>query len=76
MPSLENTLAQIPGYGGYLAKRQQNQQAELGELQQASGLMGILKNIQAQQREQQFRSELAALGPDAPAEARLPLWAK
>ena len=68
MPSLENTLASIPGYGGYLAKRQQNQQAELGELQQASGLMGILKNIQAQQEQQQLKGVLAQAGGD-PAKA-------
>src|SRR3990167_7733804 len=69
-------LENIPGYGAYVQRRAQNQQQELGELQQASGLMGILKNIQAQQRDAQFRSELAGLGPDAPAEARLALGTK
>src|SRR3990167_5878499 len=69
-------LADIQGYGAYVQRRAQNQQQELGELQQASGLMGILKNIQAQQRDAQFRSELAALGSNAPAEARLALGAK
>src|SRR3990167_7626281 len=68
MPSLENTLASIPGYGGFLAKRQQNQEQELGELQQASGLMGILKNIQAQQQQEQLKGVLAKAGGD-PAKA-------
>src|SRR3990167_2791909 len=64
MPSLND----IPGYGAYIQRNAQNRQAELGDLQQASGLMGILKNIQAQQEQQQLKSVLAQAGGD-PAKA-------
>lgn len=72
MPS----LIDIPGYGAYIQRNAQNRQAELGDLQQSSGLMGILKNIQAQQREAQFRGELAGLGAEATPEQRLSVATK
>lgn len=61
MPSLMD----IPGYGVYIQRNAQNRQAEMGDLQQAGTLMGILKQQQATQREAAFRGELQALGPGA-----------
>ena len=66
----------VPGYGAYIQRNAQNRQAEMGDLQQAGTLMGILKQQQAAQREAAFRGELQALGPDAPPEQRLALGAK
>jgi hypothetical protein len=58
-------LADIPGLGAYYQRRQMNEQQPLQELKQAGGVMGLLSNLQKQQQEQAFRSELSALGPDA-----------
>ena len=76
MPSLESTLASIPGYGGYLAKGQYNQQREAGELQQAGALVGLHKHLQDQQREQAMRLELSALGSEATQEQLAAIGAK
>lgn len=59
--TLESTLANIPGLAGYLAQGQYNRQQETGDLTQMGTLLGLHKNIQAAQREQQFR---AGLRPD------------
>lgn len=71
MPSMNDVLASIPGYGAYLAKRQMNEQAGMQDLQQAGALQGILASVQQQEknrtelgREQAFRQEVAALGPN------------
>ena len=69
-------LSEIPGYGAYTQRRAQLQQQELGDLQQASGLMGILGKLQAQQKEQAFRQELSGLGPDATDAQRMGIAAK
>ena len=74
--SLEETLARIPGYSGYLAKQKYDQDRQLGELQQASGLAGMLDAIQKRQKEAQLRSELNALGPNPTQEARANVAAK
>lgn len=77
MASLEGVLAQIPGYGGYLAQRQQNEQAGAQELQQFGAVQGVLANLAAQQqkraelqRQEQYRAELAA-NPDKAQEIAL-----
>ena len=62
--SLEGVLANIHGYGGYLARGQYNQQREMGDIQQASGAMGILAKIQAAQTERATKEALAQSGGD------------
>lgn len=65
MPSLENVLASVPGLGGYLAKKQMNEQGAMQEIQQAGGLVGLQQKLQAAQREKALRDEMAGLGADA-----------
>lgn len=67
-------LADIPGYGAYIARRQMNEQAPLAELQQASGAMGLMAALEKRKREQQARQELQALG-EAPTQEALATWA-
>lgn len=69
--SLESVLANIPGYSGYLAKRQYNDQEDSNEIRQASGLMQIVQAAQNQQRAQmetgrneKLRAAISALPPD------------
>jgi len=69
-------LADIPGYGSYIQRRQQNEQKPLQELQQASGVMGLLSKMQAQRQEQAFRKEMLALGENATPEALAGVAAK
>src|SRR3990167_9556215 len=49
MPSLAS-LANIPGYGAYIAKRQMNEQQGMQDLQQASTLLWIKNAIEQQQK--------------------------
>jgi hypothetical protein len=63
-------LSSIPFYGAYQERAQQNALQPMQELQQASGVMGLMAAIQKQEQEkkavarrEQFRAELAALGP-------------
>lgn len=81
--SLESVLSRIPGIGGFEAARDQQQQAGMAELQQMGALQGILAQVEQQkakalanQREQQFRGELAALGPNATQEQLAAVSAK
>jgi hypothetical protein len=74
--TLEGVLAQIPGYAGYRAAEQFAQQRQMGELQQAGSLVALHQHIQEQQKEGQFRAELAALGPDATQEQLAQVAAK
>lgn len=60
MAGFESVLAQIPGYGGYLAKAQMNQQQGMNELSQMSGSMGILANIQKMQQQKQMTDLLSS----------------
>lgn len=64
MASLESVLAGIPGYGGYLAKRQLNQQEESQGLQQAVGLQGLLTRIQAQEEQKKLSAMMGQFGGD------------
>jgi hypothetical protein len=57
-------LADIPGYGAYVQRRQMNEQQPLAELQQASGAIGLLAKIQEAQQGQQMRELMAASGGD------------
>lgn len=54
---LSDVLARIPGLGGYLAQQQLNQQKGLGEMQQASGLMQLMQQVQAQETQKQAQQE-------------------
>lgn len=63
--SLEGALARVPGLAGFLGSQRFSQQQDLGNLQQANMLTGILARNQALQREQALRGALAQLPPDA-----------
>lgn len=64
MASLEGVLANIPGYGGYLAQRQMNEQGGMQDLQQFASVQGVLANLAAQQQKQALRKSLAESGGD------------
>lgn len=51
--------------GAYLSVRDRNQQAGLADLQGLIGQVGLASKLQGMERERQFRSDLAALGPNA-----------
>src|SRR3990167_6653416 len=59
------TLSEIPFYSQYQESKRQNEQRPLVELQQASGLMGLMSAMEKAKREQQFRGALGARGPNA-----------
>ena len=63
MPNL-NSLANIPGYGAFVSKRQMNEQAGIQDLQEQSLLMGLKQKMQAQQQEQQLQQSLSESGGD------------
>jgi hypothetical protein len=65
--TLESTLASIPGYGGYLAKQQYDQQQQGAELQQAHTLQKIFEGIQQQELMKQFGAAISGGGPGASA---------
>ena len=75
MASLEGVLANIPGYGGYLAKRQMNEQSDDRDLQNTSRLMQIAQAVQAQKEQQQTRSLLSQGGGDLEAAVQAALKA-
>lgn len=56
---LQDVLSRLPVVAGYEAGRQQNMNIENDQIQQAAGLQGLMAKMQAQQREEQFRSEIA-----------------
>jgi hypothetical protein len=60
--SLESVLANIPGYGGYLAKRQYDENQQTGELQKAHTLQSILAAIQQQEMLKQFSGAMSGGG--------------
>jgi hypothetical protein len=71
-------LADIPGYGGYIQRRQMNERAPLAELEQVGAVTGLLGKLAEQDQarkaaalDAQYRVAAAALGPDATPEARL-----
>lgn len=71
MASFEDTLASIPGYGGYLAKRKMNEDDGTGDLRKLSALMSLSemaqKTKQASLARESTDKYLATLGdgPDA-----------
>ena len=66
MPTL-SSLANIPGYGAYVAKREMNDQQGMQDLQQASALLQLRNAIQGQQQEQQLKQGLADSAGDVEA---------
>jgi hypothetical protein len=66
MPNL-SALANIPGYGAYIARREMNEGQELKDIQQAGALLQLKNAIQGQQQEQQLRTSLAESGGDVEA---------
>ena len=73
MPSLADTLASIPGYGAYIARRQMNEQQPMQELQQAGAALSLQGILEKQGQEAQLRKALAESGgdPDAALKAAL-----
>jgi hypothetical protein len=66
-----SVLANIPGLGGYLAKKQMNDQQGMQELQQAGSLMQLQQRMMEQkqaqeqiQRNEALRTAIAALPPE------------
>ena len=62
MPSLESTLAGIPGLSGYLAKKKYNDEQLMGQLQQVGGALNLGNLLRQQGKQQQYEQGLAALG--------------
>lgn len=62
--ALDSVLANIPGYGGFAAKRQMNQQQDDAELQRAQVAMGIMAKIREAKQDETFRVALAESGGD------------
>lgn len=55
MASFEGVLASIPGYGGYLAKRQYNQEQDANSLRQITGVLSLQTALQQQQQAAQMQ---------------------
>ena len=69
---LSQTLAQIPGLGGYLAQKESNDNAGMADVSRAESLMQLLQHVQQQQelqrksaREEALRQSLGRLDPNA-----------
>lgn len=54
-----------PGLAGFALAQQQGQQQQQQELQRAVLVQGLLAKLQADQRQRQYQSEVAAAGPAA-----------
>jgi len=73
MASFESTLASIPGYGGYLAKRKMNEDDGTSDMQKLSALMTLSEMAQKQKQTAVARDSTAnylsslGAGPDAEA---------
>ena len=64
----DGVLSRIPGLGGYLSAQANDQQMQMGQLQQFGALQGIAAKQQAMQEEKQLRGILSQSGGD-PAKA-------
>lgn len=80
---LADVIGRIPGLAGYEAARLGNRQLEMQELGQAGQVMGLQAALeernrreQALQRENAFRQELSALGPNPSQEQLTAVGAK
>ena len=63
--SLQGVLAGIPGLGGYLAGQQNDQQTQMGQLQQVGALQGILAQQQKQQQQHELKGVLSRVAQQA-----------
>lgn len=63
-------------FKNFQAARQANEQAELGDLQKANAIQGMLAQLQARQRESAFASDLESLGEGATEEQRAAVAAR
>lgn len=63
MASFEGVLAGIPGYGGYLAKRQYNEQSGLSDLKTVSGVLGLQDALETRQQKEAVKGVLSS-SPD------------
>jgi hypothetical protein len=59
-----SSLANIPFYGAYVAKKQMNENQGLQELQRAGALMQLQQNIQAQQQRMAATTRQATFAED------------
>src|SRR4051812_3612370 len=66
MPNLN-----VPGLSGWLAAEDESRQNQASQLQQMSALQTIAGNSDKLRREQSYRAELQALGPNPTQEALL-----
>lgn len=64
-------LDNVPGYGAYVQRKQQNEQQGLGDLQKMGSLMQLAQTMQAQKQQQQdmqrneaMMAEIAAIPPE------------
>lgn len=64
MPSLPSVLANIPGYGGYAARRAQIEEGDSREIQQAGVLQQLHQRQQDAQEIQQMKGVVAQAGGD------------
>ena len=58
---MDPVLSRIPGLAGYLSGQANDQQMQMGQLQQMGALQGILANAQKQQMQQQEMAEMGQL---------------
>lgn len=58
------SLANIPFYGAYVARKQMNEDQPFQDIRQASALLGLRRAVQGYQQEQQLQSLLANSGGD------------
>lgn len=83
MPSLTDIAASVPFLGAYRQREAQIQGQDMQQLQQASVLAQLAGHMQAQEkdrqaqaRREQYRAEIAALGPNATQEQLAGIAAK
>lgn len=62
MASFEGVLASIPGYGGYLAKRQYNQEQDANALRQITGVLSLQHALNTQPLQEQALQQQVAQG--------------
>lgn len=77
MPNtFEGTLANIPGYGGYLAKRKYDEQSQLSDIAQATHAMSLVDMLRKQQQAQAYQQDLTGLGQNPTPEAMAAVGAR
>jgi len=59
---MANSLYDVPFYGGFLARRDQQAQEQLGDLQKANVLIGLKDKIESQRQDQALKSTMQTAG--------------